>query len=168
MQEYEISESDGVECALWLERFYADYVKEKNQYRPEWLRDGKEAQRALDTLDDKLEKGVISDERYKARSAKHEAMLARATELLICSDNDAARWLELAKETFATVTNIGDVFEMANDEERRRLMMHVGSNWYLTNKKVDLTPRRPIDLLRHRDNNLVWRARPDLNRRSPP
>ncbi len=43
--------------------------------------------------------------------------------------------------------NVGDVFEMANDEERRRLMMYLGSNWYLTNKKVALTPRNPLNLL---------------------
>jgi site-specific DNA recombinase len=168
MQEYEISEVDGAECNSWLERYYSDYINSKNRYKPDWLRNKKEAQKALDTLDEKLERGIIADERYKLRAAKHEAILARTTELLDGADTNAERWLELAKETFATVTNIGDVFEMANDDERRRLMMFVGSNWYLGNKKVDLTPRRPIDLLRHTDKNTVWRARPDLNRRSPP
>ncbi len=168
MQEYEISQTDGAECNNWLEHYYSDYISKKNQYKPQWLRERKEAQKALDVLDEKLERGIITDERYKVRAEKHEAMLARTTELLEGANTDAARWLELAKETFAGVTNIGDVFEMANDEERRRLMMFLGSNWYLTNKKVELTPRRPLDLLRHSDRNLVWRARPDSNRRSPP
>jgi site-specific DNA recombinase len=164
MQEYEISEADGIECNSWLERYFSDYINKKNKYTPELLRDKKEAQKALDTLDVKLERGIISDDRYKVRAAKHEAYLARTTELLEGADTNAKRWLELAKETFSGVTNIGDVFEMANDQERRRLMMFVGSNWYLSNKKVDLTPRRPIDLLRHTDQKTIWRARPDLNR----
>jgi hypothetical protein len=47
---------------------------------------------------------------------------------------------------------------MANDKERRQLMMFIGSNWYLSNKKVDLTPRRPIDLLHKSNRNTDWRA----------
>lgn len=80
----------------------------------------------------------------------------------------AERWLELAKETFTGVTNIGDVFEMANYEERRRLMSFLGSNWTLGNKKVALTPREPLSLLHSATRNPNWRARPDSNRRSSP
>jgi hypothetical protein len=98
-------------------------------------------------LDEKLETGVMTDERYKARAAQHESVIARTTKLLNGTNEDAERWLELSNETFTGVTNIGDVFEMANDEERRRLMMFLGSNWYLSNKKVALTPRKPLDLL---------------------
>jgi hypothetical protein len=149
MQEYEITEADATECN-------------------EWLKDQKTAQKALDVLDEKLENKVITDERYKQRAAKHEATLARTNQLLSSANTDAERWLELAKETFNGVVNVGNVFEMANDEKRRRLMVHLGSNWYLTNKKVALTPRKPLNLLSKSDRNLDWRARPDLNRRSPP
>lgn len=110
----------------------------------------------------------MTDERYKKRAAKHTETLARTKQLLSAANTNAEAWLELAKETFNSITNIGDVFEMANDVERRRLMMYIGSNWYLTNKKVVLTPREPLNLLSVSDRNLVWRARPDLNRRSPP
>gem|GEM_PF-5532990 len=41
---------------------------------------------------------------------------------------------------------------------RRKLMMYVGSNWYLTNKKVALTSRKPLDLLRSTTRNPNWRA----------
>lgn len=168
MQEYEITEADAVECNSWLDYHYESYIKKKNQYKPQWLKDRRTAQKALDTLDEKLETGVITDDRYKERSAIHTAEVARTTELLNGADTNAERWLELAKETFTGVTNIGDVFEMANDEERRRLMSFLGLNWYLTNKKVALTPRKPLDLLSVSDRNPNWRARPDLNRRSPP
>ncbi len=168
LQEYEITEADGVECNSWLNLHYNDYVKKHYQHRPQWLKDQKEAKKALDVLDEKLEHGVITDERYKERAAKHMETVARTNKLLNSANTDAERWLELAKETFNSVVNVGEVFEMANDEERRRLMMYVGSNWYLTNKKVVLTPRKPLDLLSVSDRNPNWRARPDLNRRSPP
>ncbi len=183
MSEYEISEADGAECSKWLELFYEDHVAKRDQYRPEWIQDQKNAQQALDTLDEKLERGVITDERYKTRTATHEETLARTTKLLNDANTDAEGWLELAKETFAGVTNVGEVFEMANDDERRRLMMFVGSNWYLGNRRVTVTARRPLDLLRKDtreailadkkkdpsfDESVFWRARPDSNRRSPP
>jgi site-specific DNA recombinase len=168
MEEFEITESDGVECNSWLNVHYNDYIKKQHKYKPEWLKDQREAQKALEVLDEKLEKGVMTDERYKERAAKHTETLARTKQLLSSANTNAERWLELAKETFNSVTNVGDVFEMANDEERRRLMMYLGSNWYLTNKKVALTPREPLSLLRHNNSETIWRARPDLNRRSPP
>ena len=168
MQEYEISEADGVECNSWLNYRYNDYIKKQHEYKPQWLKDQREAQKALDVLDEKLENGVITDERYKERATKHTETLARTKQLLDGANTQAERWLELAKETFNSVVNVGEVFEMANDEERRRLMMYVGSNWYLTNKKVVLTPRKPLDLLHNRASETIWRARPDSNRRSPP
>lgn len=158
LQEFEISEADGAECSRWLEIHYSDYIEKKNKYKPVWQRDLRAALKALSVLDDKLENGVIADDRYRLRAAQHEATVARTKALIESSETDARRWLELAKETFTGVTNIGDVFEIANDDERRQLMLFIGSNWYLTNKKVDLTPRRPIDLLRHNDRNTVWRA----------
>jgi site-specific DNA recombinase len=168
LQEYEISEVDGLECAKWLEAHYEEYLAKKNQYRPVWLKEQREAMKAVEVLDAKLESGVISDDRYKARAAKHQASLARTKSLIESSDTDARQWLELARETLTGVTNIGDIFEVASAEERRQLMTYIGSNWYLTNKKVDVTPRRPIDLLHISNRKTVWRARPDLNRRSPP
>lgn len=168
MQEYEITETDAVECHSWLEYHYESYIKKKNQYKTQWLKDRRTAQKALDTLDEKLETGVITDDRYRERSAMHTAEVARTTELLNSADTNAERWLELAKQAFAGVTNIGDLFEMANYEERRRLMSFLGSNWYLTNKKVALTPRKPLDLLHKSTEYPNWRARPDSNRRSSP
>ncbi len=168
MSEFQINEEEALECRSWLKELYADHIKKKNQYRPVWLGDQQSARKTLDVLDEKLEAGTISDERYKSRAAVHEATLARTTELLNNSIQDAERWLELATELFDGVVNIGDIFEAANDKERQRLMMFVGSNWFLANKKVVLTPRKPLHLLHISCRKNSWRARPDSNRRSPP
>ena len=163
MREYEITDVDAVECSSWLEHHYDDYIKKHDQDRPQWLHDRRKAQKALEVLDEKLENGVMTDERYKERSAIHTETLVRTDKLINATNTDAERWLELAKETFSTVTNIGDVFQIANDTERRRLMMYIGSNWYLSNKKVALTPREPLSLLRHNSEKTNWRAKEDLN-----
>lgn len=168
MQEYEISEADGKECSDWLDRHYNEFIKERTRYKPLWLKDLKQAQTALDTLDGKLESGTMSDERYKLRATKHEENIARTTKLLKATDTDADRWLELAKETFSGVVNLGEVFQEADDLEKRQLMMFLGSNWHLGNKKVALIPREPLSALRLNSELPNWRARPDSNRRSPP
>lgn len=168
MRAYEISEEDGGECLYWLSNHYDEFIKERTRYKSLWRKELKQAQNALDILDDKLESGTISDERYKMRAAKHEADIARTTQLLKSSTSDADSWLELAKKTFSGADNLGDVFQNADVQVKRQLMLFLGSNWHLGNKKVVLIPRKPLDLLSVSDRNPNWRARPDLNRRSPP
>lgn len=158
LKDYEITSADGLECNKWLEIHYRGHIVKKNKYRPIWQRDLDMALKALATLDQKLEDGVIADDRYKLRAAQHTATVARTKALLESLESDARQWLELAKEIFSSVTNIGEVFEVANEEERRQLMLAIGSNWHLSNKKVDLTPRRPIDLLRSSSDKTIWRA----------
>ena len=168
MQKYEITEADGKECSYWLDQHYKEFIKERTRYKSLWLQDLRQAKSALDVLDSKLESGTMTDERYKLRASQHEATIARTNKLLQSNNTDAEAWLELAKETFSGVVNLGEVFQEANDQEKRQLMIFVGSNWYLTKKKVALTPREPLSLLRQSSENPNWRARPDLNRRSPP
>jgi site-specific DNA recombinase len=168
MAEYEISEANAATCKQFVRNLYDDYVKNRNRYIEVWQREQRQAEKALEVLDDKLEAGTITDERYKLRAAKHEATIARTTEQLNKSSYDAERWLELSDEVFSDVTNIGSVFKDATDEERRQLMLHLGSNWTLGNKKVAFTPRKPLDVLHVGSRNPEWRARPDSNRRSPP
>jgi site-specific DNA recombinase len=168
VSEFEIDSNGAQVCKDVVHDLFNDYKKHQNRYIEVWKQDQKEAKNALDLLDSKLEKGVMSDERYVARSARHEQTIARTKELLKDSDKDAERWLELADELFTSVTNIGDVFQEADDVDRHQLMLYLGLNWTLSNKKVALTPREPLSLLRHNSYESDWRARPDSNRRSPP
>lgn len=168
MSNYEITEADGEVCKLLVHNVYDDYMKGQDRYSDVWKHDLRQAEKALDVLDDKLEHGVITDDRYQLRAAKHQSMVVRTTKLLNGSSQDAERWLELCNETFSGVTNIGEVFELANDEERRQLMLYLGTNWTLSNKKVALTAREPLNMLHKNTRKSDWRARPDLNRRSPP
>jgi site-specific DNA recombinase len=168
VSEYSITEADAEECLGYLKTFYSEHSKNRDGNRFTLLARKRDAQKALDTLDDKLEAGIISDERYQIRSNKHLENLARTKQLLGSSSQDAERWLELATETFTGAVDIGEVFEVATESERREIMKFLGLNWYLGNKKVALTPRKPLDALHISNRNLDWRARPDSNRRSPP
>jgi len=168
MSNYEITEADGKVCKLLVHNAYDDYMKSQDRYSDVCKHDLSHAKKALEVLDDKLEHGVICDDRYQLRAAKHQSVVVRTTKLLNGSTQDAKRWLELSNETFNGVTNIGEVFELANDEERRQLMLYLGTNWTLSNKKVALIAREPLNTLHKSTRKSDWRARPDLNRRSPP
>jgi hypothetical protein len=108
-------------------------------------------------LDDKLEHSVITDDRYQLRAAKHQNIVARINKLLNGSSQDADRRLELCNEIVSGVTGIGEVFELANDEERRQLMHYLGANRTLSNKKVALTAREPLNYLHKSIQNRIWR-----------
>ena len=166
--EYELTESEGAECIDWLKIHHKDYVNNKSRFVKDWQKDLRDVKKAMDTLDDKLEAGIIPDDRYKARMSKHEETLARTTKQLANVNEDARQWFELATKTFSSVVNLSDVFELADEGERRKLMQYLGSNWYLGNKKVALTVRKPLDVLHVSNRNTNWRARPDSNRRSSP
>ena len=172
MGEYEITEADALECKGWVYGLYKQHLDNGDRYKDVWYEYRQKAEQALDVLDIKLEAGTISDERYKLRAAVHEKTIETMTQKLSGTNREAELWLELSNETFNSVVNLAEVFEIANDDERRKLMKMLGSNWYLGNKKVALIPRKPLDAFhvdnREKHGNLVWRARPDSNRRSPP
>lgn len=55
LKEFEINEFEAKELYNYVERLYGSYISKKNQYRPAWLKDRQEAEKALDLLDQKLE-----------------------------------------------------------------------------------------------------------------
>ncbi len=168
LSEFETSRDESDMCLKYINNFYEEKLQQRNQYMSIWKKDYKGATDKVDALDEALEARAITHEHYKVRVAEHEVTQARTKHLIDNSAQDADKWLELAKEVFTSSTNIGESFEHGNDEERRQLMLTIGSNWTLGNKKVALTPRGPLNALRHNNENTVWRARPDSNRRSPP
>lgn len=168
VSEFSITKSEGKECIGFINDLYESYIASKNQFKPQWIQDRSKAQKAMDVLDEKLESGTIDDERYKRRIQEHKAVVVRTTELLNDNNTNAVRWLELATETFSSAVNVGEIFAEANDMEKHKIMNYLGSNWTLSMKKVELTPKRPFDLLHSSSRNLDWRARPDSNRRSSP
>jgi hypothetical protein len=168
MSDYEISESDALECKDWVYKLYKSYITDEDRSKVDWQHNLTEAEKALDVLDEKLESGTMGDDRYRKRAELHKMNIIKFSKLINGNEQNAKNWLELSNGLFSGAVNLGNVFEVANTAERRQLTNYAGSNWYLGNKKVTFTPRKPYDLLAKRDKYSDWRARPDLNRRSPP
>lgn len=171
LKHYELTQEESNKCLEYVEQFFEERVSQRNQYKATWERDFRVASEKIAVLDEALESRAISLDKYKERVAKHEAIQARTEQLINESTHDAEAWLELAKEVFTRTVDISRTFENADEAERRQLMLYLGSNWTLGNKKVALTPRKPLDLVYNSSEirpEKTWRARPDSNRRSPP
>lgn len=93
MSNYEITEAHGEVCKTLVHNVYDDYMKSQDRYGDVWKHDLRQAKKALDALDDKLEHGVITDDRYQLGAAKHQSIVVRTTRLLNGSSQDADRWL---------------------------------------------------------------------------
>lgn len=145
-----ISKEDAQYCMIQLQEMYRTYIGQRDGRVDHWHKAASAATRALDVLAEKLEAGVISDERYKARTSLHEDTRRQAEAAIAAdsrADETAREWLELAKVLLQSAINIGDTFAFADLGERRRLMRYVGSNWTLTGRNVFFKPKMPAALL---------------------
>jgi site-specific DNA recombinase len=151
-----------------LEQYHQTMVSNRNTMLPVWEKDIAD----LDTKIDNLTRMRINDEIDEPSFRRHHTELSAkrviAKRNLDISSSNAQEWLELAKELLSETLRLVDTYNIALPEEKRRILMSLGLNWRLESKKTVFEPRKPYSLLlNHRDDSL-WRARPDLNRRSPP
>lgn len=63
------------------------------------------------------------------------------------SERSARNWLERAEEFLETAYKAKEVMEGNNFEARRNLILTVGENLSLKDKKLDVSFRKPFDLL---------------------
>lgn len=151
-----------------LRKHHKEHVNNRNTMLAVWKKDSDDARKSMDRLLDLRMSDEIDSNTFKQRKAKYEDVLVRTKSLIDDNDSRAGAWLELAEEFFSKATNCVETFERASDEEKRKILIEVGLNWKLGNKKALFTPREPYDLLVNRASYPNWRARPDSNRRSPP
>ncbi len=110
----------------------------------------------------------INEIEFKEYRSEYQERLDRTESLISDVNQTASAWLELAEGFFSNLVALRDTYDLAEDDEKRRMLQFLGSNWVLQSKKVAFSPRKPYDLLLNVDENKNWRARPDSNRRSPP
>ena len=163
-----INKEEATTCISLLRRYHHEQVNNRVTMLEVWKKDQLEARKKMDRLLELRVNSEIDAEQFNSHKLKHKETLARTTALIADTNTDANEWLELAENFFSNTVTLTETFDMADVDEKRRLLMELGSNWVLSNKKVRFTPRKPYDLLINRTDNTVWRARPDLNRRSPP
>ena len=171
MSKISLSPEESAACLELVKHFDKEDTKPISSVSY-WLERKKQADKAIDEFSDLLGEGVLTRERYDRLTEKHFKVLEQAESKTSAHTTNTARQLELTNKFFTGVVNILDTFKQADISEKREMLIEVGSNWILSNKKVLFTPRKPYDFLANRTSlvpsDTSWRARPDLNRRSPP
>lgn len=163
-----LGRDDAKECLRLLRHYHQEQVNNRNTMLNVWQKDAKEARTKLNHLLEMRLNNEIDSDMFNEHKARYESVLVRTKELINDADHNAEHWLELAEEFFSDAVNIVDTFNIATDQEKQKILLELGSNWTLTDKKVQFTPRKLYDLLVNRTSSSDWRARPDSNRRSSP
>ena len=159
------------ECKLALQyvrKFHKEHVNNRNTLLKVWEKDVQMARSKSDKLLNMRMDNEIDSETFKQEKSKYGEVIVRNSKLINDSDSNASQWLELAEEFFTNAMTLVETFQEADTVKKKRILLEIGSNWTLSNKKALFTPRKPYDLLLNRTDLTIWRARPDSNRRSPP
>ena len=163
-----LTQEEAGYCLELLRKFHDEFVQERHHKLSTWKDQAKDAEQKLEKLLELRLAGEITSEEYAKLKSRYEQTLENAKRSMTASNQSASAWLELAEIFFSKSVSLYAEYREANEEEKRSLLLEVGSNWYLGNRKVRLTPREPYSFLANRTSDPDWRARPDSNRRSPP
>jgi site-specific DNA recombinase len=164
----QITKEEAHECLELIRHFHREMTENRAVRLADWRKEQKETEKRLaQLLEMRMSKELNHEEFMQHKQTLNEQMV-RTKQQIDQTHSNADRWLELAEELFSSAVNIVDTFKIANEQEKRQILLELGSNWQMSNKKVRFTPRKPYDLLANRTSESSWRARPDSNRRSPP
>jgi site-specific DNA recombinase len=156
------------ECVKLIRHLHGEMIENRNTMLSTWKQRQKEIEQKLNILLEMRISREITQDEFKNEKNKLNNRLVRTKELIDDTHSNADTWLELAENYFSTAISLTTAFNSAEDEDKRKLLLELGSNWQLSNKKALFTPREPYGLLVNKTNSSNWRARPDSNRRSPP
>lgn len=105
-------------------------------------------------LQDKLNKlismradGELTKEEFLIQKSLITEEQDSVQRLMRDSERSARNWLERAEEFLETALKAKEVMEGKDFEAKRNLIMTVGENLYLKDKKLDVSFRKPYDLL---------------------
>lgn len=153
-----INKAQATKCVELLRSYHKEQVNNRNTMLEVWRQDNKEASSNLAKLLDMRLNSEITKEEFERYKLKYQEVVDRTNSLINDSSQTAKEWLELAETFFTDLIQLVETFNLGSDEEKRRMLALIGSNWVLSNKKVVFTPRRPYDLLLNDDKQTVWRA----------
>jgi site-specific DNA recombinase len=157
----QITQEDAQECIKLIRHFHGEMTENRAVRLVDWRKEQKETEKRLAQLLEMRLSKELTHEEFLEHKQKFNEQIDR-------THSNADRWLELAEELFSSAVNIVDTFKVANEKEKRQILLELGSNWQMSNKKVRFTPRKPYDLLANRTYDSNWRAGRDLNPRPSP
>ncbi len=104
-------------------------------------------QTRLDALTDLRIRGLLTDEEY---AAKRQALLGeqlRLKERLADTDHRATQWRALAERAFIFANEAKERFETGSLEEKREILVALGSNLVLKDKNLRISLQEPFELI---------------------
>ena len=158
LQTIKLSSEDARECIKLIKKFHKEQTENRFTRLAEWRQEQIDTEKRLARLLDMRTDEEITREEFFERKTELNQRLVRTKELINDTHSNADDWLELAEDFFSSAVTLSDTFKIATDEEKKRILLQVGLNWKLDNKKVQFTPRKPYDLLVNRTNNTNWRG----------
>lgn len=102
----------------------------------------KEIQAKLDRLLDNLEDGFIDGKTYAERSAPLKQDLAKSQKRQQEAAERARNWYEVVGATLERLNNASENFKKGDLKMRRDILLAIGYNPLLVDKKVQITPNK--------------------------
>jgi site-specific DNA recombinase len=97
-------------------------------------------QKALDNLLDLVADGVITAEDYKAKSESIKIELSILQKQQSATSERVKKWYEIIGNTLEELTNANDKFANGTFTERTNILLAIGQNPILVDKKLQITP----------------------------
>jgi site-specific DNA recombinase len=97
-------------------------------------------QKSLDNLLDLVADGVITSEDYKSKTESLKIELATLHKEQEQMNSNVRNWYEIIGSTLEQLTDANDKFENGSFTERTNILLSIGQNPVLRDKKLEITP----------------------------
>jgi len=147
IQKFSLRSSESRKIISALYELQGREVKEKNSLAQNFREE-------IDKINDRLNELLnahldkkISNEEYRERKDSFLTKKVELTDKLSAFEQGINHWLELSKEFLKTAQQARDVALSQNFFKKKEILKKIGSNRFLRDKKVCITPRKPWSIL---------------------
>ena len=113
-------------------------------------------QKQLDALTDLRLRDLVNDEEFSAKRRTLTEELLRLREHLQDSDNRAVQWLELTERAFVFANLAKKRFQEGGLEEKRAILVALGSNLVLQDRILRIQLQKPFLLMQKGSSGPAW------------
>lgn len=119
-----------------LQKQNKDEMKQFAQKRGYLLRDIEDNEGMIETLTEKLLKGIIDDETYKKSKQNFTEQRIHLQSLLKKYDAQKDQWLQMLEQDFDFASNAYESFQSGGVNKKREILHELGSNFFLEDQKL--------------------------------
>ena len=151
----------------WLRHSHQSEVDQRTQIYKNLQSNYNGIQAQIDNLLDLRIRGLVSDDEYSEKKSGLLKEQATLKERLDDSEGRAKNWLELAEEGLKFAQEARYLFNNGNLEQKRQILVTVGSNLVLKNKILSVEPKNLYKSIQKNYKSGNWLGRRDSNPRMP-